>query len=84
MNELMNVEKLIEGDWLEAEMETLREGDIFRMLDPEGNIYMDDHGDHEFYVMGDPYIHPEYKVWTVNTVPRSEAESWGDEEIQDG
>jgi len=80
-SEMMVIEKLVEDSWVDVEMETLVEGDIFRMFNPNGgSIHQDDNGETEFYVLGDPYIHPEYKVWTVDTVPRSEAESWGDED----
>jgi len=80
MEEFMVVEKKNEETWERIEMETLVEGDIFRMFNPNDNeIHKDETGETEFYVMGDPYIHPEFKVWTVNTVPKSEAESWGDE-----
>jgi len=81
MEELMKLEKLVDNDWEDTEMDTLVEGDIFRMFNPnDGEIFADEYGETEFYVLGDPYMHPEHNVLTVNTVPRNEADAWGEED----
>ena len=62
----MKVEVNRNGEWKETKMFELRDGELFRMSDPETDEpFMGEEGATEWMVLGAPYLN-EDGVWTVD------------------
>lgn len=65
------IEKLVdeeEFEWQETKIKHLVNGDVFRMWNYDGKEWkLHEHkGETEFKVIGNPFLHPEHGLWTVN------------------
>ena len=62
----MKVEVNRSGKWLAVQMFELREGELFRMFDPQTDEpWIGEEGLTEWTVLGEPYLN-EDGIWTVN------------------
>ena len=62
----MKVEVNKDGDWRSTKMFELKDGELFRMFDPETDEpYIGEEGLTEWVVFGEPYLN-EDGIWTVN------------------
>ncbi|GAG71160.1 unnamed protein product, partial [marine sediment metagenome] len=65
------IEKRVGDKWSRVNMKDLQVGDTFRMWiyhkkHMKWVLHEDDGGNTEWETVSEPYIHNEYKVWTVN------------------
>jgi len=65
------IERLVdeeEYEWQSVKIKHLAHGDVFRMWNYNGKDWkLHEHkGKTEFKAIGNPFLHPEYGVWTVN------------------
>jgi hypothetical protein len=55
-NELRRVEKLVDGQWVQVRMLELKDGDVFRLFEPNGEPVVDGKDVSEWQVEGDAYV----------------------------
>lgn len=73
------LDKLVDGKWIQTHMKDLKIGDRFRMwVYPRKHMkwvsHKDQFGNTEWTASSDPYLHPEHRVWTINTAPAEQGE----------
>lgn len=56
MQDFRKVEILKDGEWNEANFESIRAGDIFRMFESTGETVMDNNGNTQFLAKTRPYM----------------------------
>ncbi|MFB5758995.1 hypothetical protein [Paenibacillus medicaginis] len=70
MEETRTVQRLVSlasMEWQTIEFRELKQGDAFRMFEPNGEPVVDMKGRCEFLAMGKPYLN-EDGIWQINTV----------------
>jgi hypothetical protein len=69
MDDVRKVEILKSGEWKEVAFPDLKDGDIFRMFEPNGDpVISNVDGTIHWKVAGEPYLNEE-NIWTVQHIP---------------
>lgn len=74
---MRRVEVLRGDEWVVIRMHEAVNGDLIRMFEDDGEQCVDKDGNTEFYVQGEPFVHPEYPDTTaVTCVGKNEIDSF--------
>lgn len=64
-SELRTVEVLRSGEWVQIQLKEIKDGEVFRMFNPDGSPVVWD--DEEIFVaQGEPYVTPHNNRWAIN------------------
>lgn len=56
MNKYRTAQVLINDKWIDIEFKNIKEGDKFRLFEPDGTIVKDNDGNTEFIATSNPYL----------------------------
>ena len=68
MKNTRQVQRLVNGKWLNTKFESLKEGDIIRFFEPNGEIIKNTYGE-KFKVLSEPYKRNIDNKLTIDCVP---------------
>ena len=65
--EIRTVQVYKENTWQETELKEIRDGDLFRIFEPDGTPVKSKYGEGEFVADGDAFFDESLGVWSVET-----------------
>lgn len=66
MSRYRKIQKYENNQWKDIDFIQLKQGDKFRMFEPDGEIVKDKNNNTEFNAIGDVYFHEECKTWAID------------------
>ena len=66
MGDLRSTQVLRNNEWGNINFTELKNGDIFRLFEPDGKVVRDKLGDDEFMAVSDPYLYKDEQTWMID------------------